>query len=79
MKQFLEGQEGSLKWTTEPAIYPFREESQVGLELKDMAHWDLDFCSVECLKTWLSIQIEREKLSVMKQILEKLDNLVPKV
>ena len=78
MTEFIEGAAGSLKWTTEQTIYPFREESEVGLEIKDVSHWDLDFCSVKCLKTWLTIQIEREKLNVLKDISEKLERIISK-
>ncbi len=78
MKVFLEGQEGSLKWSTEAMALPAGEESEKAISMSDIAKWDLDFCSIKCLKIWVTLQIEKEKLQVLKQISAKLDNLLKK-
>ncbi len=75
MKTFLEGQEGSLKWSTEAITLPVRPDPEKFPSLKDIAEWDLDFCSIKCLKIWVTIQMEKEKLQVLKDISKKLDNL----
>ncbi len=78
MKVFLEGQEGSLKWSTEALALPGRTESEKVTIPKDIAEWDLDFCSIKCLKIWVTINMEKEKLQVLKEISAKLDKLVKK-
>ncbi len=78
MKVFLEGQEGSLKWSTEALELPAKLDGEKIAMPKDIAEWDLDFCSIKCLKIWVTIQMEKEKLLVLKQISAKLDNLVKK-
>jgi hypothetical protein len=78
MKVFLDGYEGSLKWSTEALQLPSLQESEKGHSLLDVAEWDLDFCSIKCLKIWVTLQLEKEKLQVLKQISAKLDNLLTK-
>ncbi len=78
MKVFLEGQEGSLKWSTEAMALPARPEPEKLQLPKDIAEWDLDFCSIKCLKIWVTIQMEKEKLLVLKDISAKLDKLAKK-
>ncbi len=78
MKTFLEGQEGSLKWSTEALQLPARlEHEKAGMPM-DIAEWDLDFCSIKCLKIWVTIQMEKEKLLVLKEISAKLDKAIKK-
>ncbi len=78
MKVFLEGQEGSLKWSTEAMALPSLLEHDKPQSPKDIAEWDLDFCSIKCLKIWVTIQMEKEKLLVLKEISAKLDKLAKK-
>ncbi len=78
MKTFLEGQEGSLKWSTEAIALPPVMEHDKPQSPKDIAEWDLDFCSIKCLKIWVNIEQEKEKLQILKDISAKLDKLVNK-
>ncbi len=78
MKVFLEGQEGSLKWSTEALQLPAKLEGEKIAMPKDIAEWDLDFCSIKCLKIWVTIQMEKEKLLMLKEISAKLDTLANK-
>jgi len=78
MKVFLEGQEGTLKWSTEAMSLPLTLEQEKPQPPKDVAEWDLDFCSIKCLKIWVTIQLEKEKLQILKEISGKLDRLISK-